>query len=395
MLFYGAATNADKPCQTIDLEHLLTRKLCDHAHHDAIFSYRGKTILVSGAGGTVGSELCRQLILLDPKRIVLIDISEIALYTIERDILARHPDTSVEIVAVLGSVTDAQLVRRAISGNAVDVVVHAAAFKHVALVERNPIAGFSNNVLGTVTLATAAVDAGVGRFVLISTDKAVSPTSVMGVTKRLAELAIEGLAAKSRRTQFSTVRFGNVIASSGSVLPLFQQQIAAGGPLTLTHYDVTRYFMTVSEAAQLVLLAGSYADGRPPQNCAVFVLDMGHPVSIREIALCVIKAAGRSVRDATNPGGDIGIVLTGLHPGEKLHEEPLMSGDLLPTRHNMIWRLPTCAGALADIATALGALQTAVIDDDADRALTIAELVVPGYRRSVMAAQMAVRVCPS
>ncbi|MEH6774698.1 MAG: polysaccharide biosynthesis protein, partial [Cereibacter changlensis] len=224
-------------------------------------AYVGRSILVTGAGGSVGSELCRQLLLIRPARIVLFDVSEIALYTIDRELSERAEGTGVEIVAVLGSVMESRLVRMVMADHRIEVVFHAAAYKHVPLVEANPIAGLANNVLGTRTLADAAHEAGVARFILISTDKAVRPTNIMGASKRLAELVVQDMARRSAGTVFSMVRFGNVLGSSGSVIPLFKEQIARGGPVTLTHEDVTRYFMTISEAARLVLLAGSFAHG--------------------------------------------------------------------------------------------------------------------------------------
>merc|ERR1711969_177450 len=277
--------------------------------------YAGRTVLVSGAGGSIGSELCRQVLACGPKRLVLYELSELALYQIEMELqlLAQEAaavsgaGTVPEIVPVLGSVTDARLVRKTLGEQAVDVVLHAAAYKHVPMVEANPLAGLANNVLGTATLAREAQEAGVERFVLISSDKAVRPTNVMGASKRLAELVVQDLAARPGKTRFSMVRFGNVLGSSGSVIPLFEEQIARGGPVTLTDPKVTCYFMTVSEAARLVLLAGSFARGGD-----VFVLDMGDPVPIKKLARQMIEGAGYTVRDAKHPDGDIEIEITGL-----------------------------------------------------------------------------------
>ena len=292
--------------------------------------YAGGSVLVTGAGGSIGSELCRQVLLCRPRRLVLYELSEIALHTLTLELSATE---GVEIVPMLGSVTDRARLTRAMREHGVDTVLHAAAYKHVPLVEANELAGAENNVLGTRIAAEAAEAAGVGRFVLISTDKAVRPKGIMGATKRAAELVVADLAQRAGATRFSMVRFGNVIGSSGSVVPLFQEQIARGGPVTLTHDDVTRYFMTIPEAARLVLVAGSFAQGGD-----VFVLDMGTPISIRALAVRMIELAGCSVRGPENPDGDIEIVVTGLRPGEKLSEELLVTDDLLPTPHPKILR---------------------------------------------------------
>lgn len=340
-------------------------------------SYLGQTILVSGAGGSVGGALCRQLLCNKPACIVLYEASEIALYTIERELLKLSADTGTRIVAVLGSVTDARLARTVMAEQKVDIVFHAAAYKHVPLVEANPIAGLANNVLGTRTLADAAVAAGVGKFVLISTDKAVRPTNVMGATKRLAELVIQDLAKRTQGTVFSMVRFGNVLGSSGSVVPLFKEQIAKGEAITLTHEDVTRYFMTLSEAARLVLLAGAYSDAACGGN--VFVLDMGEPVRIRELAEQMIHAAGLTVCCADVPDGDIEIVITGLRPGEKMHEELLIGDGLLPTPHPKILRAQEQSLSELQMATALRALRTTIESGDIDIAFSILHTYVEGY----------------
>lgn len=331
-------------------------------------AYCDRVVLVTGAGGSVGFELCRQLLAMRPRRLVLFEISEIALFTVERDLRELARGTETEIVPLLGSVTDAWLVRAAMTGHGVEVVLHAAAYKHVALVEANPVAGLSNNVLGTRLVAEAATEAGVRRFVLISTDKAVRPVGVMGASKRMAELVIQDMARRSGATAFSIVRFGNVLGSSGSVVPLFRDQIARGGPVTLTHEDVTRYFMTIGEAARLVLLAGSLAGGSPPRGADTFVLDMGKPVRIRDLAVQMIRAAGLSVRDAANPGGEIEIAVTGLRPGEKLHEELLIGEGLLATPHPRILRAPERSLPELQAASMLRALRAAVAAGDATAA---------------------------
>jgi FlaA1/EpsC-like NDP-sugar epimerase len=296
---------------------------------------RGKVVMVSGAGGSIGSELCRQIVRLGPKRLVLFELSEFALYSIEQELMAlcgRLP-AAVEIVPVLGSVTHQHRAERLMRRFGVQTVYHAAAYKHVPLVEHNPIEGIRNNAVGTRRLAEAALVAGVETFVLISTDKAVRPTNVMGASKRLAELILQALARRGGRTRFCMVRFGNVLGSSGSVVPLFRQQIAAGGPITLTHAEITRYFMTIPEAAQLVIQAGAMGQGGE-----VYVLDMGEPVKIRDLARRMVHLSGLEVRDEDNPQGDIAIEIVGLRPGEKLYEELLIGENVEGTPHPLIMR---------------------------------------------------------
>ncbi len=340
-------------------------------------AYVGRVIVVSGAGGSVGSELCRQLLVARPKRLVLFEASEIALYNVERELREMAEDTDVIITPVLGSVTDARLSRMVMQEHKAEVVFHAAAYKHVPLVEANPIAGLANNVLGTRTFADAANEAGVARFILISTDKAVRPTNIMGASKRLAELVVQDLAQRSRGTVFTMVRFGNVLGSSGSVIPLFRDQISRGGPVTLTHEDVTRFFMTISEAARLVMLAGSFAGN--DAGGEVFVLDMGKPVKIRKLAQQMIEAAGYRVRDADTPDGDIEIVVTGLRPGEKLHEELLIGEGLLTTPHPKILRAREACLSELEMATVLRSLRGAVAVGDAEAARDVVHRWVEGY----------------
>ena len=295
----------------------------------------GKVILVSGAGGSIGSELCRQIIRLQPVRLVLMELSEFALYTVEQELLALclRLKLQVEIVPLLGSVIHRQRNERIMKSFCVNTVYHAAAYKHVPLVEHNPVEGVRNNSVGTRRMAEAALAAGVETFVLISTDKAVRPTNVMGASKRLSELVLQGLARQGGATRFCMVRFGNVLGSSGSVVPLFRRQIAAGGPITLTHADITRYFMTIPEAAQLVIQAGSMGLGGE-----VFVLDMGQPVKIIDLAIRMIRLSGMTVLNADNPKGDIAIEIVGLRPGEKLYEELLIGENVEGTSHPLIMR---------------------------------------------------------
>ncbi len=341
-------------------------------------TYRGKTILVSGAGGSIGSELCRQLLLCRPARLVLFEMSEAALYTVDMELRTLAEDSKTEITPVLGSTTDPRMARKVLGEHRPDVVFHAAAYKHVPLVEANPLAGLANNVLGTRTIAEAAREAGVDRFILISSDKAVRPTNVMGASKRLAELVVQDLAMRSDSTSFSMVRFGNVIGSSGSVVPLFHDQISKGGPVTLTHEDVTRYFMTIREAVQLVLLAGSFERGRG-EGGDVFVLDMGKPVKIRDLALQMIEASGYTLRDKNNPDGDIEIVSIGLRPGEKMHEELLIGEGLLTTPHPKILRAKEAWLSEIEVAGALRALRQAVAAGDEGAAREVVSRWVEGY----------------
>jgi len=296
---------------------------------------RGKCVLVTGAGGSIGSELCRQIIRLDPARLVLFEMSELALYNIQRELeeVASHELLKAEIVPLLGNAHHRHRVREVLATFGVHTIYHAAAYKHVPIVEHNVIEGIHNNVISTWYTAEAALETGVETFVLISTDKAVNPANVMGATKRLAELVLQALQERTTHTRFCMVRFGNVLASSGSVVPLFQEQIRRGGPVTVTHRDVIRYFMTIPEAAQLVLQAGSMAKGGD-----VFVLDMGRPVRIDDLARRLISLMGLTVRDATNPDGDIEIEYTGLRTAEKLFEELLIGTNVTGTDHPMIMR---------------------------------------------------------
>lgn len=332
---------------------------------DGSATYRDKTVLITGAGGSIGSELCRQVLEYRPARLVLLEMTELALYNIDRELRELlGGSTHVIIEPILGSITDAPLMRQTMDRYGVQIVLHAAAYKHVPLVERNAIVGVTNNVFGTQTLALAAAEAGVDQFILISSDKAVRPTNAMGASKRLAEIVIQDLANRAGqigkgKTIFSMVRFGNVIGSSGSVVPLFQEQIRKGGPLTLTHREVTRYFMTIPEASRLVLAAGALAVGGD-----VFVLDMGDPVPIYDLARRMIEAAGYKPRDAANPHGDIEIVMTGLRPGEKLYEELLIGEESRPTVHPKIVRAHEPQLSEIEVAAVMKAIRLAARDLD-------------------------------
>ncbi len=292
---------------------------------------RGKNVMVTGAGGSIGSELCRQIAEHSPSKLILFEQSEFALYKIEKELEVYN--ANLEVIAILGSVTHARRVEVVLRSFAIHTVYHAAAYKHVPLVEQNPIEGLQNNVFGTWRTAEAAKAAGVETFVLISTDKAVRPTNIMGATKRLAELVLQGMAEESNTTRFTMVRFGNVLDSSGSVIPLFRDQIKNGGPVTVTHPEVTRYFMTIPEAAQLVLQAGALGEGGD-----VFVLEMGDPIKIDDLARSMIHLSGLEVCDDDNPEGDIEIKYSGLRPGEKLYEELLIGNDVTGTEHPKIMR---------------------------------------------------------
>jgi len=296
---------------------------------------RDKIVMVTGAGGSIGSELCRQIARLRPRRVVLFEMSELALYQVDRELRAimERERLGFELVSLLGNAHHKYRVREILQVYGVQTLYHAAAYKHVPIVEQNVIEGIHNNVISTWYTAEAALECGVENFVLVSTDKAVNPTNVMGATKRLAEMVLQGLQQRGSRTKFCMVRFGNVLESSGSVVPLFREQIRRGGPVTVTHPDVIRYFMTIPEASQLVLQAGAMAEGGD-----VFVLDMGKPIRIADLARRMVKLTGLTVRDDERPDGDIEIRFTGLRPAEKLYEELLIGNNVSGTGHPMIMR---------------------------------------------------------
>jgi FlaA1/EpsC-like NDP-sugar epimerase len=321
--------------QDVDVTDLLGRDPVAPNQHLFEACIRGKTVLVTGAGGSIGSELCRQILRLRPGRLLLLEMSEVALYNIDRELrrLVEHERLLVDIVPLLGNAHHKYRVREILQTFGVQTVYHAAAYKHVPIVEQNVIEGLHNNVFSTWYTAEAALECRVETFVLISTDKAVNPANVMGATKRVAEMVLQGLQQRTTATRFCMVRFGNVLESSGSVVPLFREQIRRGGPVTVTHPDVTRYFMTIPEAAQLVIQAGSMAEGGD-----VFVLDMGKPIRIVDLAKRMIQLSGFGARDADNPDGDIEIEYTGLRPAEKLFEELLIGKNATGTEHPMILR---------------------------------------------------------
>jgi FlaA1/EpsC-like NDP-sugar epimerase len=341
-------------------------------------SIRGRCVMVTGAGGSIGSELCRQILNCAPQRLVLFEMSEIALYQIERELSekARSHRFSTEIVPLLGNAHHRPRLREVLTTFGVHTVYHAAAYKHVPIVEHNIIEGIHNNVISTWYAAEAALETNVDTFVLISTDKAVNPANVMGATKRFAELVLQALQQRSRHTRFCMVRFGNVLASSGSVVPLFQEQIRGGGPVTVTHPDVMRYFMTIPEAAQLVIQAGAMATGGD-----VFVLDMGQPVRIDDLARRLISLMGLTIQDQSNPDGDIEINYMGLRPAEKLFEELLIGANVAGTEHPKILRAIEHSLPWERTKQILDELLVALANFDCPRSVTLLSDAVAEYPR--------------
>lgn len=324
--------------QEVDIADLLSRDSIEPNQSLLQANILEKNVMVTGAGGTIGSELCRQIITLKPRKLILFEINEYALYTIEKELhhalsYINHSNP-IEIISILGSVTNERRVNKACKTLQVETIYHAAAYKHVPMVEQNPGEAITNNIFGTQTIANAAINNHVTTFVLISTDKAVRPTNTMGATKRFAELILQGLSQKTNiKTRFSMVRFGNVLGSSGSVIPLFREQIARGGPVTVTDARIIRYFMTIPEAAQLVIQAGAMGKGGD-----LFVLDMGEPIRILDLAKRMIHLSGLETKDENHPNGDIEICYTGLRPGEKLFEELLIGNEISETAHRRILR---------------------------------------------------------
>lgn len=368
----------------VSAKSFLGRAEVDNPLGKASKSYAGKVVMVSGAGGSIGSELCRQLIDCKPAKLILFELSELALYQIDLELrgMFEGEDVGIELVPVLGSVTDSRQVRTLLAKHRVQIILHAAAYKHVPLVEANPLTGLVNNVFGTQTLAEQAAKAGVERFMLISSDKAVRPTNVMGGSKRLAELVIQQMAKRDdTKTVFSMVRFGNVLGSSGSVVPLFQEQLSRGGPLTVTDAGVERYFMTVQEAVKLVLQACTISRG-----AEVFVLDMGQPVPILKLAREVIEKAGYQVRDADNPDGDIEIAITGMRPGEKMSEELTLSDEILGTVYPKVFMAEEEGLSQIEVASALRSLREAFVASDEEMARDVVRRWVEGYKEHLVAA---------
>lgn len=373
----AAGTSGYAQLHEVELDDLLGR---DAVVPDEVLlagSITGKVVMVTGAGGSIGAELCRQIARLRPAKLVMFDNSEFALYAIDYELSQQtHTENGAacNYVAVLGSVLNTTHVASVISRYSVNTLFHAAAYKHVPLLEDNVLEAVKNNIFGTRTVAEAALRHGVERFILVSTDKAVRPTSVMGATKRTAEQVVQTLADSSHSTIFSIVRFGNVLGSSGSVVPLFRKQIEHGGPVTVTHEDVTRYFMSIPEAAQLVIQAASLAAGGD-----VFVLDMGQPVRIFDLAKNMIELSGLRVRDQNNPDGDVEIVTIGLRPGEKLHEELLLGDNVVYTQHPRIMRASEEHLGVSEMRDALSRLAACIDDEAPDLARTTLQSVVTGF----------------
>ncbi len=375
-LLDGSVSIAD--LREIEITDLLGR---DPVPPNQILLHRtvdGRTVMVTGAGGSIGSELCRQISMLDPAHIVLVEMTEHALYSIEGELREAqksgrlNPATGIH--AELGSVADADTVRRLFDRWRPDTVFHAAAYKHVPLVEENVIAGMRNNIFGTLHCALEADRTGVRHFILISTDKAVRPTNVMGSSKRVCELVLQALADRGSMTRFAIVRFGNVLGSSGSVVPRFQRQIRQGGPVTLTHRDVTRYFMTIPEASQLVIQAGAMAEGGE-----VYVLDMGDPIRIYDLARTMIHLSGLTVRDADNPDGNIEICEIGLRKGEKLYEELLIGNAPRPTEHPRIMQARESLLDWEALAHVLDDMEVALAQGNRKNSLELLCVLVPEF----------------
>lgn len=361
----------------LDIDDLLGREPVMPNHILLTMNVRGKVVMVTGAGGSIGSELCRQILTVGPSKLLLIEQSEFALYGIHQELEEKLADRNIVLVPLLASVQDHERMHKIISTWHPDTVYHAAAYKHVPLVEHNPAEGIKNNVLGTLKTAQAAAENGVSDFVLISTDKAVRPTNIMGASKRLAEMVLQALAASTSGTKFSMVRFGNVLGSSGSVVPKFRQQIRDGGPITLTHPDITRYFMTIPEASQLVIQAGAMANGGD-----VFVLDMGQSVKIMDLARRMIELSGLIVKDEQNPDGDVEIEITGLRPGEKLYEELLIGDNPKPTFHSRIMKSNEEFIPWAELEGQLSSLEMALNVNDVGVIRLMMERLVSGYSPS-------------
>jgi FlaA1/EpsC-like NDP-sugar epimerase len=344
-------------------------------------SISGKVVMVTGAGGSIGSELCRQIIKLQPLTLILFEVSEFGLYVIENELNHRLTKTKgsshIEIITVLGSVTNAKRIEKVCKVYKVQTIYHTAAYKHVPMVEKNPGEAIWNNIFGTLHAAQAAINAEVELFVLISTDKAVRPTNTMGATKRFAELILQALSLEAglkHQTRFTMVRFGNVLGSSGSVVPLFREQIARGGPVTVTDARIIRYFMTIPEASQLVIQAGALGQGGD-----VFVLDMGEPIRILDLAKRMIHLSGLEIKDRDHPLGEIEISFTGLRPGEKLYEELLIGDNVSETSHPRIMRAEEQIIPWLELGKMLETLEKATKDDDFEKVRGVLKRAVSGF----------------
>ena len=372
----GKVTIAD--LREVEVDDLLGRDIVAPNHLLMGRNVVGKSVMVTGAGGSIGSELCRQIMAIGPRRLILVEMSEYALYKIEQELVehaaAGQYRKDIEIFPELVNTSSARPVASIMAAYQPETVFHAAAYKHVPLLEHNPLSGLGNNIISTKNLVLAAEQNNVSHFILISTDKAVRPTNVMGASKRVCEQILQAKAKAESKTKFSMVRFGNVLGSSGSVVPRFKEQIANGGPVTLTHKNIIRYFMTIPEAAQLVIQAGSMAKGGE-----VFVLDMGKPVKIYDLATTLINLSGLTVRDEDNPDGDIAIEEIGLRPGEKLFEELLIGENPTPTKHKRIMQAMESHLEWDLLSEKLEKLEAHVAEGDRDGAVRLLRELVPEY----------------
>jgi FlaA1/EpsC-like NDP-sugar epimerase len=373
---YADGTVSISDIREVDIEDLLGREPVPPDPQLFSRCITGKVVMVTGAGGSIGSEICRQILASYPSTLILLDNSEYNLYLLHRELQQRnkHHVTPSNLIPVLANVTDECYMEALCSRYKPSAIYHAAAYKHVPMVEDNIIEGVRNNVMGTFNMAQAAEKNGVLYFVLISTDKAVRPTSIMGASKRLCELVLQAFASEAKHTCFSMVRFGNVLGSSGSVVPLFRRQIRQGGPITLTHPEITRYFMTIPEAAQLVIQAGAMAEGGD-----VFLLDMGEPIKIMDLARRMVELSGLSIIDSDHPDGDIEITVTGLRPGEKLYEELLIAENPMPTSHPRIFKAQEDFLAWSDLLVHLSTLQVLIKSYDDAAVKELLKKIVKGY----------------
>lgn len=361
----------------LDIDDLLCRDIINPDPNLLIKDIKDKTVLVTGAGGSIGSELCRQILEGTPRTLILFEHNEFALYNIHQELLLLASSNNISIIPLLGSTSDEFSLTSMLSIWRPETMYHVAAYKHVPLVELNVSAAVLNNVFGTLLTAQSAIKFGVKKFVLISTDKAVRPKNVMGASKRLAELILQALAESQSNTVFSMVRFGNVLDSSGSVVPHFRKQIFKGGPLTVTHPEVNRFFMTITEAAQLVIQAGALAN-----NGDLFFLDMGEPINIIDLAKKMIELSGLTVKDDSNPYGDIAIEITGLRPGEKLYEELLIGENPVATDHPRIFRAREEFIPYGQLALDLEELRDTISDQNIDKIIKILQKLVSGFSPS-------------
>ena len=369
-LAIGKVTVSD--LQDVNIKDLLGRDLVEANKELLNMNIENKVVMVTGAGGSIGSELCRQIVMIKPKMLIMYDLSEFALYNIEKEL--QNKLESVEVLSILGSVNNRNRITQILTKFNVHTIYHAAAYKHVPMVEFNNSEGVYNNIFGTLNCANAAIDSGVETFVLISTDKAVRPTNTMGATKRFAEMILQALSAKNSSIKFTMVRFGNVLGSSGSVIPLFKKQIKDGGPITVTDSEIVRYFMTIPEAVELVIQSGAMGRGGD-----VFVLDMGEPIRILDLAKKMIHLSGLEIRDEHNPDGDIEIKFTGLRPGEKLYEELLIDGNKSKTDNPMILRAQDDSINWDDLNNILDELKDATIVGKPDQIRELLIKAIPDF----------------